>query len=132
MVRPIILCGKKFTTKPLVDDTVFRRIAEIPTPWPCFVIAARDEFIREQPEILNTILDIINTTTAEFKQIPSIDRTIASRYGQKIEDVREWLDLTEWSQQQIDEDTIDQIQKYLLKLKLIPEGVSYSKLIHRR
>ena len=29
-------------TKPLVDNGIFRRIADCPTPWPCFVIAVRD------------------------------------------------------------------------------------------
>ena len=29
---------EKYTTKPLVDSGVFRRIGECPTPWPCFVI----------------------------------------------------------------------------------------------
>jgi len=32
-----------FTTKPLVDNGTFRRIADCPTPWPCFVIAVRNE-----------------------------------------------------------------------------------------
>jgi len=32
---------EKFTTKPLVDSGIFRRIGECPSPWPCFVIATR-------------------------------------------------------------------------------------------
>ena len=32
---------EKFTTKPLVDAGVFRRIGDCPSPWPCFVIAVR-------------------------------------------------------------------------------------------
>jgi hypothetical protein len=31
-------------TKPLVDKGIFR-IGDCPTPWPCFVIAVRDELI---------------------------------------------------------------------------------------
>ena len=42
---------EKFTTKPLVDNGTFRRIGECPSPWPCFVIAARNQFIKEEPEI---------------------------------------------------------------------------------
>ena len=97
---------EKFTTKPLVDSGVFRRIGECPSPWPCFVIAVRDEFLDEHEDLLRTILDIINNTTAEFKQIPSIDKTISNRYDQKLEDVQEWLSLTEWSQENISKKTI--------------------------
>ena len=120
---------EKFTTKPIVDNGVFRRIGECPTPWPCFVIAARDEFIQNQPEDLRTILDIINNTTSEFKNIPSIDKTIANRYDQQLEDVQEWLSITEWSQDVIDEDTVNHVQDTLLKLNIIPKKVAYSDLV---
>lgn len=120
---------EKFTTKPLVDDGVFRRVGECPTPWPCFVIAVRNEFIENNEEELKTILDIINTTTSDFKSIPSIDRTIANRYDQEIEDVQEWLSLTEWSQSVIDENTIENVQEELLKLDIISKKVNYLNLV---
>lgn len=122
---------EKFTTKPLVDDGVFRRVGECPTPWPCFVIAVRNEFIENNEEELKTILDIINTTTSDFKSIPSIDRTIANRYDQEIEDVQEWLSLTEWSQELIDKKTINNIQEQLFSLDIIPKKVDYSDLVHK-
>lgn len=120
---------EKFTTKPLVDKGIFRRIGEIPTPWSCFVIAARESFIDEHPEVLKTILKIINETTSEFKSIPSIDRTIANRYEQKLEDVQEWLSMTEWSQEVIDENTMSKVQDQLLALDIIPEKWSYDQLV---
>ena len=47
---------EKFTTKPYVDKGIFRRIDECPTPWPCFVIAVRDEFLEHNKEDVKTIL----------------------------------------------------------------------------
>ncbi|MBR9913725.1 MAG: ABC transporter substrate-binding protein [Algicola sp.] len=120
---------EKFTTKPFVDNGIFRRIDDCPTPWPCFVIAVREEFLEQHPEDVKTILEIINNTTTEFKTIPSIDKTIANRYDQKLEDVQEWLSLTEWSQSVIDKTTIDTIQNKLLSLEIIPEKASYQKLV---
>lgn len=122
---------EKFTTKPIVDDGVFRRIANCPTPWPCFVIAVNTDFLKTNEADVKTILDIINTTTREFKSIPSIDLTIANRYDQKLEDVQEWLSLTEWSQDLIDEETINTVQDKLLELDIIPKSVEYSKLVHK-
>lgn len=121
---------EKYTTKPIVDDGVFRRIDECPSPWPCFVIAVREDFIENNEADLKTILNIINTTTSEFKDIPSIDRMIANRYEQEIEDVQSWLAITEWSQEVIDEATIMTVQKELKALDIIPEIVPYSNLIH--
>ena len=122
---------EKFTTKPLVDNGVFRRIDNCPSPWPCFVIAVRDEFIENNKAELKSILDIINNTTTEFKDIPSIDKTIANRYEQQIEDVQEWLNITEWSQELIEEKTVMNVQKELLALNIIPEIVDYKKLTHK-
>ena len=120
---------EKFTTKPIVDDGVFRRIGNCPTPWPCFVIAVREDFLDNNLEDVKTILNIINNTTEEFKLIPSIDKTIANRYDQKLEDVQEWLSLTEWSQEVIDETTVDTIQKKLFDLDIIPKKVAYTNLV---
>ena len=120
---------ERFTTKPLVDKGVFRHIGNCPTPWPCFVIAARNEFIEKEPDILKTILKIINRTTVDFKDIPSIDTTIANRYQQKLEDVQEWLSLTEWSQEVIDEPTISLIQNTLLSLEIIDKKAAYEVLV---
>lgn len=122
---------EKFTTKPLVDDGTFRRIGTLPTPWPCFVIAVREDFIENNTEDLQTILNIINATTAEFKYIPSIDKTIANRYEQQLEDVQEWLSITEWSQELIDEDTVMNTQKQLHALDIIPKIVDFETLTHR-
>ncbi len=121
---------EKFTTKPLVDDNTFNRIGNCPSPWPCFVIAVREEFLNEFPNYVETIQSIINATTREFKSIPSIDKMIANRYDQQLEDVQEWLSLTEWSQDQIDENTIQDVQDQLFALDIIPEKWPYEKLVH--
>lgn len=108
-----------FTTKPIVDNGVFRRLGDCPTLWPCFVIAVTNKFASENSGLLNHVLDVINLYTEEFKTIPSIDRTIANSYNQKLEDVRIWLSKTHWSQSQLEIDTLKKVQKQLLELDLI-------------
>lgn len=120
---------EKFTTKPLVDSGVFRRIANCPTPWPCFVIAVRQDFIDNERNILKTILNIINNTTIDFKNIPSIDKTLANRYDQKLEDVQQWLALTQWSQDQIPEMTVNKVQTELMSLNIINKKLSYYEIV---
>ncbi len=121
---------EKFTTKPLVDDGTFRNVGDCPSPWPCFVIAVREEFLDSNYDSLKTILNIINTTTTEFKDIPSIDVTIANRYNQHLDDVRLWISLTEWSQEPLSETTINNVQEQLLALDIIPEKWEYQKLVN--
>lgn len=119
-----------FTTKPLVDEGIFRRLDDCPTPWPCFVVAANNKFIKENKAALKHVLDIVNVVTADFKQIPSIDRTLANRYKQQLEDIQEWLSITEWSQQNLSEATVANIQKELKAVGIIDASMPYNQLIH--
>ncbi|MBT8179563.1 MAG: ABC transporter substrate-binding protein [Eudoraea sp.] len=118
-----------FTTKPLVDTQVFRWLGDCPTPWPCFVIAAREDFLNNSPGTLSQILDIINGYTREFKEIPSIDRTLANRYNQQLEDIRKWLSLTQWSQSQIKPDVIDNVVNTLSELNLLSNNISPENIL---
>ena len=119
---------EKYTTKPLVDSGVFRRIGECPTPWPCFVIAATDSFIENETFTLKSILETINPITKEFKNIADIDTILSKRYGQKCEDVQAWLAQTEWSQKNIQKETLENVQNKLLELKLISQKLDINQL----
>ncbi|OBX26526.1 ABC-type nitrate/sulfonate/bicarbonate transport system substrate-binding protein [Gelidibacter algens] len=120
---------EKFMTKPIVDSGIFRRIANCPTPWPCFVIAVRNEFLEANERIVKIILEIINNTTIDFKEIPSIDRMIANRYALKLEDVQEWLTLTEWSQSHLDEATVKKVQQKLIQLDILSAQRPYHQIV---
>jgi ABC-type nitrate/sulfonate/bicarbonate transport system substrate-binding protein len=120
---------EKFTTKPLVDQQIFRRLGDCPTPWPCFVIAVRDEFISNDKETLLAILEVINSITETFKQIPEIDSIISKRYEQKNEDVKQWLALTEWSQKNISPSTVEAVQDQLMQLDIISKKLPYDQMV---
>lgn len=110
-----------FTTKPLVDKGIFRRIGDCPTPWSCFVLAVRNDFLKKNPAALQTTLTVLNSVTSQFKEIPGIDSALAKKYDQKVDDIRQWLKLTTWSQKQISVMEIQKVQEQLLELGLIDE-----------
>ncbi len=118
-----------FTTKPLVDNGTFKCIGDCPTPWPCFVIAATEKFITENSGTLQHILEIINLYSEEFKSIPSIDRTVANRYKQKLDDIKKWLSITQWSQSQMSEKTLKKVQDTLLSLDLIDKKLDTKSIL---
>ena len=122
---------ERFMTQPLVDQKVFRRIGECPTPWPCFVIAVRNELLESDPKLIQQILDIINTTTSEFKEIPSIDRTLAQKYNLEIAAVQEWLSITRWSQQQLKKEMLDKILKALFEMQLVSNSLPLEKYLSK-
>tara|TARA_R110002051_G_scaffold56046_9_gene104052 strand:- start:51411 stop:52256 length:846 start_codon:yes stop_codon:yes gene_type:complete len=120
---------ERFTTKPLVDSGIFKHLGNCPTPWPCFVLAGTDTFLSENKNIIAHILEIINTYTTEFKQIPRIDSTLSNRYHQKLKDIQEWLEMTEWSQKQLPKATLKKVQETLQDLNLIDKVISASEIL---
>ena len=120
---------ERFMTKPLVDKGIFRRITDCPTPWPSFVIAVRNEVLEKNPGTIRRILEIINNTTIEFKDIPSIDRTLASKFDQKTEDIREWLSLTKWSQKSLSEEMLNKVQNQLFELSVIDKKGTFAEIV---
>ncbi|BFM44911.1 substrate-binding domain-containing protein [Flavobacterium sp. CFS9] len=120
---------ERFMTKPLVDKGIFRRVGDCPTPWPSFVIAVRDEFLKKNPEIVEQILEIINRTTQDFAQIPNIDKTLAGLFNQKQEDIREWLKLTQWSQKPLTEKAFIKIQNQLFDLGIIEKKSTFVETV---
>lgn len=119
-----------FTTKPLVDKGIFRRLGDSPTPWPCFVIAFREKFLENNSEEIENLLKSLNGITSGFKERPGIVELLAERYGQKPEDIEEWLVLTQWSQKQISEEEFERVQEELKELNLITEKCKRSKVLH--
>ncbi|MEJ2583493.1 MAG: ABC transporter substrate-binding protein, partial [Robiginitalea sp.] len=120
---------EKFTTQPLVDQGVFRRVGVCPTPWPCFVVGCTKGFADNHPGVLKDILEIINVYTSEFTQIPSIDRTLANRYNQELVAIREWLSLTRWSQKQISGENLNKVINTLDNLNLLSNQLEEAELL---
>lgn len=119
---------ERFMTKPLVDNGTFRRLDDCLTPWPSFVIVATDKLLQENPEVIQTVLKIINAKTATFKEIPEINTTLASRFNQKQEDIQDWISRTEWSQNPFDDEMLNNVQNQLLELDIIKKKGTFAQI----
>lgn len=124
-----------FTTKPLVDNGTFKRLGNCPSPWPCFVIAVRDEVLESNPEEVKSLLKVINERLKKFSTQAKKERYIelfAKQYNLEHEDVKNWLIITEWNQgKPISRTLIKQIQNKLLDLNVIDKTIGVDKLIKK-
>lgn len=120
---------EQFMTKPLVDKGIFRRIGVCPTPWPSFVIAVRDEVLAEDSVTIKTILEIINECTKTFKEEDNISSVLSATFGQKENDIQEWMKLTSWSQSPLDEAMLNNIQNELLELGIITKKGTFVEIV---
>jgi ABC-type nitrate/sulfonate/bicarbonate transport system substrate-binding protein len=85
---------EQFTTKPYHDKREVRRIGQITTPWPAFLIAVRKEVLDQDHEMINRLLvgitESCNIFMKEKESGQSVDY-VAKTYGQKEDDVRAWF-----------------------------------------
>ncbi|MEQ8704731.1 MAG: methyltransferase domain-containing protein [Phaeodactylibacter sp.] len=87
---------EKYTTKPTVDRGEWRRAGVCVTPWPCFVLVAREAVIDQyQPELLELMYEIrqrLQQTDREEKLA-----FISDQFRLEPEDVADWYEQTTWS-----------------------------------
>ncbi|MGB5981626.1 MAG: substrate-binding domain-containing protein [Nonlabens sp.] len=121
---------ERYMTQPIVDRGVFKRLETIATPWPSFVIAATENCIKEKELALAKMLQVINRYTADFKNIPCIDITIASHYDLQVGDVQQWLLRTEFSDDQLWESTVNNILKEFMALNIVDSKVTLDDLVY--
>lgn len=89
---------EKFTTKPYVDSGQLRRLGEYKTPWPCFVIAARNDILEQEPEsIIRMLRTIHDSCDAFMSHDEEMIHLVARRYGLEVADVARWYHSTEWA-----------------------------------
>ncbi|MFY7810408.1 MAG: ABC transporter substrate-binding protein [Flavobacterium sp.] len=124
-----IFMWEKFMTQPWVDQHIFKRIEDFPTPWPCFVIAVRKDFLENNLKIVQKTLEIINNITINLKQNPQLIEKIALEYHLQPTAVAEWLQITEWSQENFTKEAFDTIQEQLLEVAIINQNLDYNQVI---
>lgn len=88
---------EKYTTKPYVTKGQLKRIGEFISPWPCFMIAARNEIIEAYPDELDAFLKVVHKSCEMFMQNPDAPNQVSQRYGLALRDARYWFHSTEWT-----------------------------------
>ena len=124
-----------FTTKPWVDNDTFRRVGDCPSPWPCFMIAVRNDVLESNLDDIKNVLRVINSKTKSLSTHAKKQRFIdlfAQRYNLNKEDIKNWLIITEWNQgKPISRTLIKTIQNKLLELSVIEKTIDVEKLIKK-
>jgi sulfonate transport system substrate-binding protein len=113
---------EKYTTQPFVDQGKCKRIGEVLTPWPCFVIAVRNEVLQHEAALLQAILPIVQKRAQELKNSDDAAEVLAWRYALKKDEVTAWLSKTEWSNQlDVDQNDIQNVVETLHELNLVTD-----------
>ena len=89
-----VFMWEKFTTKPLVDSGEWVRVAEVPTPWPCFTLVATKDAARDRAADIG---DTLRAVRGRSLAMPDLAADVAADYGLQVEDAATWLATVGWS-----------------------------------
>jgi sulfonate transport system substrate-binding protein len=78
---------EKYTTFPYTEQKKCRYIDEVVTPWPCFVIAARTDIMKENETVLKEVCAIVHQKALELKQNEQASEIISWRYNLRLSQV---------------------------------------------
>jgi sulfonate transport system substrate-binding protein len=120
---------EKAMTQPLVDIGEFRRVGELPTPWPCFVIAARKEVIEKHADALLNMVTVIRDASHAFKNSPDAVQLVVNRFGIQPINASDWLAHTQWANgEHLSQPMLHHVAQTLLDLKVINQLVEVADL----
>jgi len=89
---------EKYTTNPFVLSGELKRLGEIPTPWPAFVIAVRNEFLDHADPALALLLEALHTEIRELQSsLQNTKNEIAKRFQLHANDVDKWYEELIWN-----------------------------------
>ncbi len=128
-----IFLWEKYTTKPLVDTGLFDRIGEIPTPWPCFVIVAREELIDQKHQVLHSLLKTLYKKSASLKASSNTIALISEKYKVQEKDIKEWILQTEWqANNEVRKQYLESTMLVLKDLGLISHSVPVESVVSEK
>lgn len=116
-----VFLWEKYTTHPFVVQEKCRCIGEVVTPWPCFVIAVRNEVLDKHKDVLKEVVKIVGSTAKEIKDMNNASE-ISWRYSLELDQAESWLSETDWNYDgKNTTESYELVVDYLSKLNLITE-----------
>lgn len=113
---------EKYTTHPFTEQKKCRYIDEVVTPWPCFVIAVREEIAEKFPAEIKEICAIVNKKAEELKANDTAADIISWRYNLRHGQVIKWISETDWNYFGKDyPEAFEMATSYLVKLDLLKQ-----------
>lgn len=113
---------EKYTTAPMVKNGSMKRIGEVPSPWPCFVMVASDKALAEFGSAITEVRDLVYDISKALAKNDNLAEILADFYQLDSIDVGKWLQQTRWSTEaNISKAELNQAMKTMKNLGIIKE-----------
>jgi len=123
---------EKFTTNFLVEEGEWKRVGEVPTPWPCFVFVAKQSTCAERGAELRRLLSLTRPVCQEYKANPDgrTVRYVSENHRLPLNLAEEWLGTVQWAcSPEVSSEALDKASSLLLQTKQVSKTVPASELV---
>lgn len=128
-----IFLWEKYTTAPKVAQGVMRRIGEIPSPWPCFVLVASEKALAEFGEILIEVRDEIYRISEKLTSKEHLPELLANEYTLNPIDVADWLGQTVWcTQSSVSKRVMEKSIQKMIELNILRGNLDLASFLEMR
>lgn len=124
---PGMFLWEKYTTAPEVTIGSMKRIGEIPSPWPCFVIVVPDRSIQEFDSWIGKIRNEVYSISHKLNSDSDLPFMLSESYKLNLQDVKAWIKQTAWTtkggvSKMALKNILDETMKFeIIKNKINPE-----------
>jgi hypothetical protein len=128
--KPQLFLWEKYTTKPWVDSGEFKRIGEVPSPWPCFVTVASNRALDSFGSIILELRDLVYKESDKLQNSISTASEISNLYNLTIEDVQQWMTQTKWAiNSEISASQLEKAMKEMVSLGILKNALRLEEFL---
>ncbi len=122
----LVFLWERFTTKHLVDRGQFNYLGDCYTPWPSFVVAAREDVLRSHEDEVISLLDHVNEITRNLAKRSDILDILCIKYRLEQADALEWFTALQWNAgRESSGEELERVVQQLAHFKLVkPEATA--------
>ncbi|MFZ1688662.1 MAG: ABC transporter substrate-binding protein [Flavobacteriales bacterium] len=95
--EPLAFLWEKWSTSPHVQSGALRRVDEMSTTWPAFVVVVRNEVLAEHAKAVQTTLKVVRDQAQGLMQKKNAPAMVAQRHGLTVADAEQWFKDVRWN-----------------------------------
>lgn len=127
---PEMFLWEKYTTKPWVDNGQMKRIGEVPSPWPCFVMVATQTALKEFGDVIFKLRDLVYKESKKLQEDSETVKKIAVNYNLQEEDVKQWLAQTQWeTENKVSQSAMNKAMARMKDLRILKEILALEEFL---
>ena len=130
--EPMAFLWEVATTSPWAEQGLFRKVDEFRPPWPCFMVVATEQALKEKGAEVHRALAVVRQQAALLKTRADAAELIAQRQVISLPAANEWLSEVRWNMDgTVNNDALFNVATALRELGLIDGSPTKEELVRR-